>query len=174
MVGVKDKFAGKEETYRRIYEEWREAYASSFETNMPLGALISELKSAEGEKKSGTQKAKLRIYSDADLSAEAIDLLRAYGEVTAKNYRDGDMLEGEEMISTLKNYDIFITEVDIVDADIVKALPNLRMIGVCRGNPTNIDVDACSAAGIAVVYTPGRNSEAVADLALAFMLNSRA
>jgi L-ribulose-5-phosphate 4-epimerase len=171
MVGVKDKFAGKEETYRRIYEEWREAYASSFETNMPLGALISELKSAEGEKKSGTQKAKLRIYSDADLSAEAIDLLRAYGEVTAKNYRDGDMLEGEEMISTLKNYDIFITEVDIVDADIVKALPNLRMIGVCRGNPTNIDVDACSAAGIAVVYTPGRNSEAVADLALAFMLN---
>jgi len=161
------------ESYERIYEDWKEMYLSSFETTMPLGALINELRSdAQGEtgQAASAEKVSLRIYVDADLSDDSVQMLRQLGTVTHKNYRDGDMLEGDDMISTLKDYDVFITEVDIIDAAIIKELPNLRMIGVCRGNPTNVDIEACSSAGIPVVYTPGRNADGVADLTLAFML----
>ncbi len=163
------------ESYERIYDDWKEMYLSSFEATMPLGALINELRSdAKGETDaaSSAEKVTLRIYVDADLSDDSVKMLREFGTVTHKNYRDGDMLEGDDMISTLKDYDVFITEVDIIDAAIIKELPNLRMIGVCRGNPTNVDIEACSSAGIPVVYTPGRNADGVADLTLAFVLTA--
>ncbi|MCL2508683.1 MAG: FGGY family carbohydrate kinase [Oscillospiraceae bacterium] len=161
------------ETYERMYDDWSEMYKTSTDNLMQLGALINELRQdADGAgAQDGAENVSLRIYADADLSEDAVKMLGEFGTVTYKSYRDGEMLEGDDMISTLKDYDVFITEVDIVDAAIIKELPNLRMIGVCRGNPTNIDVDACTAAGIPVVYTPGRNSEAVADMAVAFILN---
>lgn len=160
------------ESYERIYEDWKEMYLASFEATMPLGALINELRAdAKTDTDSATtETVALRIYSDADLSDDAVAMLRQFGTVTHKNYRDGDMLEGDDMIATLKDYDVFITEVDIVDAAIIKELPNLRMIGVCRGNPTNVDIEACTSAGIPVVYTPGRNADGVADLTIAFIL----
>ena len=161
------------EAYERIYDEWTDMYNTSTDSFMQLGALINELRQdAAGAGTQGSGEAvSLRIYADADLSPDCVKMLGEFGSITYKSYRDGEMLDGDDMINTLKDYDVFITEVDIVDAQIIKELPNLRMIGVCRGNPTNIDIDACSAAGIPVVYTPGRNAEAVADMSLAFMLN---
>jgi autoinducer 2 (AI-2) kinase len=174
IANLKEAINIEDNSYEREYEEWKEMYRSSFETNMSLGALINELRSSDDTSDSGKSEnlSKLKIYADADISGESVEALKAFGTVTHKNYRDGDMLEGDEMIATLKDYDVFITEVDIVDAAIIKALPNLRMIGVCRGNPTNIDIDACTAAGIPVVYTPGRNSDAVADLTVAHILSA--
>jgi len=175
-----EKFAGlqapvkiESDAYERIYDEWAEMYKTSADSFMQLGALITELRQGDagGDAAGGGENVSLRIYADADLSEDAVAMLREFGSVTYKSYRDGEMLEGDDMIATLKDYDVFITEVDIVDAPIIKELPNLRMIGVCRGNPTNIDIDACSAAGIPVVYTPGRNAEAVADMTIAFILN---
>jgi len=161
------------DAYERIYDEWAEMYRSSADDFMQLGALITELRqdSAGADAGGDAEAVNLRIYADADLSEDAVAMLGEFGSVTYKSYRDGEMLEGDDMIAALKDYDVFITEVDIVDAPIIKELPNLRMIGVCRGNPTNIDIDACSAAGIPVVYTPGRNCDAVADMTIAFMLN---
>jgi phosphoglycerate dehydrogenase-like enzyme len=65
--------------------------------------------------------------------------------------------------------DVLIVEADLVHAEVLEACP-LRMIGCCRGDPVNIDLELATRKGIPVFHTPGRNADAVADLTLAFML----
>lgn len=46
----------------------------------------------------------------------------------------------------------------------------LRAIASTRGDPNNVDIAGASAAGIPVLNTPGRNADAVAELAVALLL----
>jgi D-3-phosphoglycerate dehydrogenase len=46
----------------------------------------------------------------------------------------------------------------------------LTVIASTRGDPTNVDVEAATAAGIPVVHAPGRNADAVAEMTVALML----
>lgn len=45
----------------------------------------------------------------------------------------------------------------------------LVAVGSCRGDPTNVDVPAATEAGIPVLRAPGRNADAVAELAVALL-----
>jgi D-3-phosphoglycerate dehydrogenase len=65
--------------------------------------------------------------------------------------------------------DVLVVEADLVHAEVLDACP-LKMIGVCRGDPVNVDLELATQKGIPVFHTPGRNADAVADLTLAFML----
>jgi D-3-phosphoglycerate dehydrogenase / 2-oxoglutarate reductase len=42
-------------------------------------------------------------------------------------------------------------------------------VASCRGDPTNVDVAAATAAGVPVLRAPGRNADAVAELAVALL-----
>jgi D-3-phosphoglycerate dehydrogenase / 2-oxoglutarate reductase len=57
-----------------------------------------------------------------------------------------------------------------VTDDVLGASEALRLVCCARGGPVNVDVDAATARGLPVVTTPGKNAEAVADQALAFMV----
>jgi D-3-phosphoglycerate dehydrogenase len=46
----------------------------------------------------------------------------------------------------------------------------LEAIGATRGDPTNVDVAGATAAGIPVLRAPGRNADAVAELAVGLLL----
>ena len=46
----------------------------------------------------------------------------------------------------------------------------LRVVASTRGDPTNVDVDEATAAGIPVLHAPGRNADGVAEMAVALML----
>ena len=69
--------------------------------------------------------------------------------------------------------DLLICEADFCSGEVLD-LP-LRAIVATRGDPSNVDVAAATAAGIPVLYTPGRNADAVAELTvgLLFALNRR-
>jgi D-3-phosphoglycerate dehydrogenase len=63
--------------------------------------------------------------------------------------------------------DILIVESDSVKGPVLDC--DLEVIGSCRGDPNNVDVEAATRAGIPVLRAPGRNADAVAELAVALL-----
>lgn len=57
-----------------------------------------------------------------------------------------------------------------VTAEVLDSAPRLKLLCCARGGPINVDVKAASARKIPVVNTPGKNADAVADQAIAFMV----
>lgn len=65
--------------------------------------------------------------------------------------------------------DVLVVEADLVHADVLERCA-ITMIGCCRGDPINVDLELATRKGIPVFHAPGRNADAVADLTLAFLL----
>jgi D-3-phosphoglycerate dehydrogenase len=63
--------------------------------------------------------------------------------------------------------DVLVVESDSVSGPVFD-LP-LRAIAATRGDPNNVDIAAATEAGIPVFYTPGRNADAVAEMAIALL-----
>lgn len=63
--------------------------------------------------------------------------------------------------------DVLVVETDSVGGPVFE-LP-LRAIASTRGDPNNVDIAGATAAGIPVLYTPGRNADAVAEMAVALL-----
>jgi D-3-phosphoglycerate dehydrogenase len=66
-------------------------------------------------------------------------------------------------------HDVLVVHGAPVSAEVLGAAP-LRLVCCARGGPVNVDVAAATGLGIPVVNTPGKNAEAVAELAIAFAL----
>ena len=166
--------------YRELYADWtrvREARAPA--DRLAAGAALRGMMSraqddgrpARGDRAPLPARRRLRVLATADLDEASLIELRELGDVTHASYREAlRLLTGDDLVEALAGCDVFITEVDIVDADALARLPDLRVVAACRGHAVNVDLAACTALGVPVLHAPGRNAEAVADLTLAFML----
>ena len=81
------------------------------------------------------------------------------------------LLLAEDLAEKLKEHqaEVVILEVDLCHEEVFEA-KDLKLIGCCRGDPLNVDLDLATEKGIPVIFTPGRNAAAVADLTVAMML----
>src|SRR5690606_13042459 len=90
----------------------------------------------------------------------------------------GSAYNEEELMALLKEVrpDALITEHDHVTEKVIQSYPQLKFIGVCRGTPSNVDVNAATHFNIPVFNTPARNAQAVAEMLLSnltmFMRNT--
>ncbi len=75
-----------------------------------------------------------------------------------------------QLVNALDDEEILLVHGAPVTDAVLDASPNLKVVGVARGGPVNVDLAAASDRGIAVITAPGRNADAVADLTLAFMV----
>lgn len=76
----------------------------------------------------------------------------------------------EEFAAAVADADALIVRSDKVTAEIVAAAKKLKIVVRAGAGYDNLDLDACSAAGVVAMNTPGQNSNAVAELAIAMMI----
>ncbi len=76
----------------------------------------------------------------------------------------------QQLVDILDGVDILLVHGAPVTDTVLHASPTLKVVGVARGGPVNVDLAAASEKGIAVITAPARNAEAVADLTLAFLI----
>ena len=74
------------------------------------------------------------------------------------------------LIAAVADADALIVRSDKVTAAVLAAAPKLRIVVRAGAGYDNIDLDACTAKGVAAMNTPGQNSNAVAELAVAMMI----
>jgi D-3-phosphoglycerate dehydrogenase len=71
----------------------------------------------------------------------------------------------------IKGAEIVLSGFAPITASVMDSDPALKVIGIARGGPVNVDVDAATDRKIMIVGTVGRNAESVADQTLGFILS---
>ena len=79
--------------------------------------------------------------------------------------------EENEVIKHIGDSEILLTDLAPITEFILNQTSNLKYIGVSRGGPVNIDIDACKKRNITVANAPGRNSSAAAEFTVGMILS---
>ena len=75
-----------------------------------------------------------------------------------------------DLVAAVADADALIVRSDKVTAEVVEAAKQLKIVVRAGAGYDNLDLAACSAHGVVAMNTPGQNSNAVAELALALMI----
>ena len=78
--------------------------------------------------------------------------------------------EQSDLVAAVADAEALIIRSDKVTAEVIAAAPKLRIVVRAGAGFDNVDLAAASARGIVVMNTPGQNSNAVAELAIALMI----
>ena len=113
---------------------------------------------------------RLRVFVTQPVAPSAIALLRKVATVTV-NPDSSRILPRRALIAAVRRCDIlFCLLHDQIDAGVIAASPNLRLIAAQSITPSHIDMDEANGQRIPVTCVPARTTEATADLAFALML----
>ncbi len=109
-----------------------------------------------------------RILVSERVGPAALDKLGSYSDVSV-DVKIG--MDRDELLAIIPDYDALIIRSGTqVTADVLAAGTKLRVVGRAGVGIDNIDVKAASLQGVVVMNTPGANSMATAEMALALML----
>lgn len=78
--------------------------------------------------------------------------------------------EKSSLLEAVKDVDAMIVRSDKVTAEVVAAASRLKIVVRAGAGYDNLDLEALKAAGVVAMNTPGQNSNAVAELAVALMI----
>ncbi len=78
--------------------------------------------------------------------------------------------EKSALLEAVKTAEAIIIRSDKIDAEVIGAAPDLKIVVRAGAGYDNVDLAAATAKGVVVMNTPGQNSNAVAELALGMMV----
>jgi D-3-phosphoglycerate dehydrogenase / 2-oxoglutarate reductase len=115
---------------------------------------------------------RLRALVTAPLRGAGFDKLRQLVDVVYDPWIEQSPLRlysAEQLAERISSEaaDIVVVEGDSVSGPVFDL--GLRAIASARGDPNNVDVAGATRAGIPVLHTPGRNADAVAEMAVALL-----
>jgi len=83
----------------------------------------------------------------------------------------GKPLEGEALISLLKDCDGYLAGLDSITKEVLESCPDLKAISRYGAGYDRVDIDTAKSLGISVSNTPGANAQAVAELSFGMLLS---
>lgn len=78
--------------------------------------------------------------------------------------------EKKELLDAVVDADAIIIRSDIIDAEVIAAAKQLKIVVRAGAGYDNVDLQAATNANVVVMNTPGQNANAVAELALGLMV----
>jgi len=114
---------------------------------------------------------KILIATEKPFAATAVAGMKSIIEA-----RGGEMVLLEKytgrqpLLKAMAGVDGMIVRSDKIDAEVMDAAPNLKIVVRAGAGYDNIDLVAATARGIVVMNTPGQNANAVAELVFGMML----
>ncbi|MBE6300264.1 MAG: 3-phosphoglycerate dehydrogenase [Parabacteroides distasonis] len=115
--------------------------------------------------------AKILVATDKPFAAIAVNGIREVVESA------GDELillekygEKAKLIEAVKEVDAIIIRSDVIDAEVLDAAKQLKIVVRAGAGYDNVDLAAATAHKVCVMNTPGQNSNAVAELAFGMMV----
>ncbi len=141
---------------RQATREWRVRILAVGDSYMPTRYFREAFAGLEG--------AHQLTYADADETSP-------YAPETPSERRLAEYLGSPRALAAdLAGVEVLAVQGAPITAEVLAAGSGLRLLACARGGPVNVDLDAVSARGLPLINTPGKNSEAVADLTLAFLV----
>ena len=114
---------------------------------------------------------KVLIATQKPFSAAAVAGIREIVEGAGHEFAALEKYAGaDELIAAVADVDALIIRSDKVTAEVLDAAKNLKIVVRAGAGYDNVDLAAATAHNVVVMNTPGQNSNAVAELAIAMMI----
>lgn len=114
---------------------------------------------------------KVLVATEKPFAREAVDGIR---QITEQAGYELCLLEKytekADLLAAVADVDALIVRSDKVTAEVIAAAKNLKIVVRAGAGYDNVDLAAATQRGIVVMNTPGQNSNAVAELAVAMMI----
>ena len=114
---------------------------------------------------------KVLVATEKPFAKVAVDGIRK--EIEAAGYELALLekyTDKAQLLDAVKDADAIIIRSDIIDAEVLDAAKELKIVVRAGAGYDNVDLAAATAHNVCVMNTPGQNSNAVAELALGMMV----
>ena len=114
---------------------------------------------------------KVLIATDKPFAKIAVDGIRS--EVEAAGFELALLekyTQKQELLDAVVDAHAIIIRSDIIDAEVIAAAKNLKIVVRAGAGYDNVDLEAATAAGVCVMNTPGQNANAVAELVFGMLI----
>ena len=114
---------------------------------------------------------KILVATEKPFAPVAVDGIRKEAEAAGMELALLEKYtEKSQLLAAVATADALIIRSDKVDAEVLAAAPNLKIVARAGAGYDNVDLAAATAAGVCVMNTPGQNSNAVAELVFGLLV----
>lgn len=107
---------------------------------------------------------KILVFTEKPFAPAAVKAIENVVNAAGQEMKLVERGTRSDLLEAVKDANALIVRSDVIDAEVMDAAPELKVIVRAGAGYDNIDLAAATAHGICVMNTPGQNSNAVAEL----------